>query len=88
MYFEPSDIITGREALEEFLVPERISVSAMVQNRIETMMYSSQYREKPEACTALKDLFNWLGIVLIRDIEDLGKLLRRTYELPPDQKKE
>lgn len=86
MYFEPNDIATGREALEEFLVPERISVSAMVQNRIETMMRGSQYREKPEACTALKDLFNWLEIVLSRDVEELGKLLKRTYDLPEDKR--
>ncbi len=88
MYFEPSDIATGREALEEFLVPERVSVSAMVQNRIETMMRDSQYQEKPEAVAALKDLFDWLEIVLSRDVEELGKLLKRTYDLPPDQKKE
>ena len=88
MYFEPSDIATGREALQEFLVPERISVSAMVQNRIYTMMTDSQYKDKPAACAALKDLFDWLGIVLSLDIEELGKLLRLTYDLPPDQKKE
>ena len=87
MYFEPSDIATGREALQEFLVPERISVSAMVQNRIQTMLRASQYQEKPEARAALKDLFDWLEIVLSWDIEELGKLLKRTYDFPPDRKK-
>ena len=85
MYFEPSDIATGREALEEFLVPERISVNAMVQNRIETMIRDSQYQERPEACAALKALSDWLEIVLFRDVEELGKLLKRTYNLPGDK---
>jgi len=88
MYFEPSDIATGREALEEFLIPERISVNAMVQNKIQTMICDSQYKDKPEVCAALKDLSDWLKIVLFRDVEELGKLLKRTYDLPPDQKKE
>ena len=88
MYFEPNDIATRREALEEFLVPERISANAMVQNKIETMIRSPQYQEKPEARAALKDLFDWLEMVLSRDVEEQGKLLRRTYDLPPDQKKE
>ena len=82
MYFEPSDIATGREALEEFLVPERISVNAMVQNKIQTMIRSPQYQERPEARAALKDLSDWLEIVLSRDVEELGKLLKRTYDLP------
>jgi len=86
MYFEPSDIATGREALEEFLVPERISVNAMVQNRIATMINDSQYKDKPEACAALKDLSDWLEIVLSRDVEELGKLLKRTYDLPGDKR--
>lgn len=87
MYFEPSAIATGREALQEFLVPERISVSAMVQNKIAAMIHESQYKDKPEACAALKDLFNWLEIVLSLDIEELGKLLRMTYDIPPIRKK-
>lgn len=88
MYFEPETIRHGQEALEEFLVPERISVNAMVQNRIQTMIRYSQYQEKPDAVAALKDLFDWLEIVLFRDIEEIGRLLKRTYHLPPDQKKE
>ena len=88
MLCDPSIIEQGQDALAEFLIPERISVNAMVQNKIQTMMRDSQYQEKPEACAALKELSDWLEIVLFRDLEDLGKLLKLTYNLPPDQKKE
>jgi hypothetical protein len=87
MYFEPDTIRHGQEALQEFLVPERISVNAMVQNKIYTMLIDSQYTDKPEACAALKDLFDWLQNIISQDVEELGKLLRMTYDLPPVQKK-
>ena len=59
----------------------------MVQNRIATMVNDSQYKDKPEACTALRDLFDWLQNPLLQDVEELGKLLKQIYDLPLDQKK-
>ncbi len=54
MHFEPSDIATGREALQEFLVPERISVNAMVQNRIAS---------RPLSVSAyIPSLFRWINV--------------------------
>ena len=53
--------------------PERISVNAMVQNRIQTMIRDSQYQEKPEVRAALTALFNWLQIPLMQSLKKMSR---------------